>query len=428
VTQTSYWWTRYGNFDPGEGIYPHMGQVISHYRLKRGFRTQQDLATALGVSKRTIEELEGAMNLNGPDSIERRQVLAKLLRIPPALLALDWRFLAYDDPCKVGVSPFAEPAELLHDDLFRLYQQVLLLGRGYLYNGGSDQIADMLGENLAKLIPMVQQLPAFEKEPWQELICKYYQLASSFALRRMQKKQALSCARQAILCAQELEHAALIASGYYRRARLYLDFARTASSEEERKRCLESAKADAQAAFQYREQVSPVLRGNIYLIGAELLALTEADLASLKRCQTHYDKVSALLHRDPQEEDDTFILLNATGLHHELAKFYLYARRPKEAHRELQLARKTLRADVLTWHVNLNLTEAAIYKAEGDVEQSAACALEALRVLKAVRSPKEELLVKQLFLELQAIDDCNPTVCHLGLLIDRYERNMPERL
>jgi hypothetical protein len=57
MNDKTYWWSRYGNFNPGIGIYPHMGQVIAHYRVKRGFRTQQELAIALEYSKRTIEEL-----------------------------------------------------------------------------------------------------------------------------------------------------------------------------------------------------------------------------------------------------------------------------------------------------------------------------------------------------------------------------------
>jgi len=72
MNDKTYWWSRYGRFNPGVSVYPHMGQVIAYYRVKRGLRTQQELATALGYSKRTIEELEGTVNMNNPDSIERR--------------------------------------------------------------------------------------------------------------------------------------------------------------------------------------------------------------------------------------------------------------------------------------------------------------------------------------------------------------------
>src|ERR1700736_5451783 len=93
----TYWWSRYGNFPQEVPIYPHMGQVITQYRVRRGLLTQKALAIALGCSERTIQELEGSMNLDSPDSIERRMVLARLLQIPPCLLALDWRFMVYKE-------------------------------------------------------------------------------------------------------------------------------------------------------------------------------------------------------------------------------------------------------------------------------------------------------------------------------------------
>jgi hypothetical protein len=42
----AYWWSRYGLFAPAVGIYPHMGQVIAEYRVRRGFQTQKALAIA----------------------------------------------------------------------------------------------------------------------------------------------------------------------------------------------------------------------------------------------------------------------------------------------------------------------------------------------------------------------------------------------
>lgn len=228
----SYWWSRYGDFAPGVGMYPHMGQVITYYRLKRGFRTQQDLAIALGVSKRTVEELEGSMNLDTPDSIERRQIIAQLLRIPPALLALDWRFMVYEKNSSDQRDTFADIAQLL--------------------------------------------------------------------------------------------------------------------------------------------------------------------------------------------EDDTFLRLNATALHHEKAKTLIQFGRFREAHSEIITARKTLLADLLTWHINLHLTEANLYKAQKDLEGCAASAIEAYKIAKVVQSPKDEIEVKQLFLDLKSIDASNPYVCNLGMTIGSY--------
>ncbi len=226
----SYWWSRYGDFSPGMGIYPHIGEVITCYRLKRGFRTQQDLAIALGVSKRTVEELEGTVNLNTPDSIERRQIIARLLRIPPALLALDWRFMVYEHNTEEQKDTFADIAQLLEDDTFTLYQNILRMGRGYLYNGGPGYIADIVDESLVKLLPIARNMPTIEQEPWQEMLCRYYLLSTSFALRRMDKKQTLLYARRAIEVAGELENVELIASAYYRRVRVHLDLRKAETS------------------------------------------------------------------------------------------------------------------------------------------------------------------------------------------------------
>ncbi len=415
-----YWWSRYGDFVPGVGMYPHMGQVITYYRLKRGFRTQQDLAIALGVSKRTVEELEGSMNLDTPDSIERRQIIAQLLRIPPALLALDWRFMAYENNSSDQRDTFADIAQLLEDDTFTLYQNILRMGRGYLYNGGPSYIADIVDESLNKLLPIARQMPSLDKESWQELLCRYYQLSTSFALRRMDKRRTSLYARQAINIARELDSTELMAAAYYRHIRIQLDLRKAAVSDDEKQKHLERAKKETQTALHLVEQVGPILRGNIYLIAAEVFALDASDASMRKQCEKWQDKAATLVYRNEADEDDTFLRLNATALHHEKAKTLIQFGRFREAHSEIITARKTLQADLLTWHINLHLTEANLYKAQKDLEGCAASAIEAYKIAKVVQSPKDEIEVKKLFLDIKSVDASNPYVCNLGMIIGRY--------
>ena len=52
-----YWWRHYGDFSPGNGILPHMGEVISHYRKLR-YPTQVEFAAASGYNLRTVQEWE----------------------------------------------------------------------------------------------------------------------------------------------------------------------------------------------------------------------------------------------------------------------------------------------------------------------------------------------------------------------------------
>jgi hypothetical protein len=74
----------------------------------------------------------------------------------------------------------------------------------------------------------------------------------------------------------------------------------------------------------------------------------------------------------------------------------------------------------LTWHVNLFLTEANIYKAQKDFEGSAVVGIEAYKIAKVVQSPKDEVEVKKLFLDLKNLEASNPYVCNLGVAVGMY--------
>jgi transcriptional regulator with XRE-family HTH domain len=271
----NYWWLRYGDFSPGIGVYPHVGQVIAYYRVKRGFRRQEDLATALGCSKRAVEELEGAASVKGPDSLDRRQVLARLLRIPPALLALDWRFMM--DYSKPYHDEDLASRLQTEDDAFTPYQNILLMARGYLYNGGPGYIAEIVDDSLERISPIVESMPEFEKEPWLEMLCRYYQLSSSFALRHLDKDKALYYARKAIEVAGKLENISLLAASHYRCVRVHLDLRKYVEDEGEKQEKLINAKAEVQECLKHIESSGPILKGNIYLIAAETYALGGQD-------------------------------------------------------------------------------------------------------------------------------------------------------
>jgi transcriptional regulator with XRE-family HTH domain len=410
-----YWWSRYGDFSPGIGVYPHVGQIIAHYRVKRGFRRQEDLATALGCSKRVIEELEGAASVKGPDSLDRRQVLARLLRIPPALLALDWRFMM-DHGKPYGDEELASRLQA-EDDAFTPYQNILLMARGYLYNGGPSYIADIVDDSLEKISPIAEDMPDFEKEPWLEMLCRYYQLSSSFALRHLDKNKAYYYAQKAIEIAGRLENLSLLAASHYRCVRVHLDLRKYAGNEEEKQERLINAKAEVQECLKYIEDVGPILKGNIYLIASEVYALSSQDEMTKRKCNEWQRKAETLVYRNDDREDETFLRLNATALHHEKAKTRILFGDYAEAHNEIVSARKTLNADLLTWHANLNITEARLYYAQGDLEASSSMALEAYRVAKVVQSPKEIEEVKRLWHALNEKDTSNPSICNLGLAL-----------
>jgi hypothetical protein len=128
-------------------------------------------------------------------------------------------------------------------------------------------------------------------------------------------------------------------------------------------------------------------------------------------------KAETLVYRNDDREDETFLRLNATALHHEKAKTRILFGDYTEAHSEIIAARKTLNADLLTWHANLNITEARLYYAQGNVEASSSMALEAYKVARVVQSPKEIEEIKRLWHALNEKDPTNPFACNLGLTL-----------
>jgi hypothetical protein len=427
----AYWWSRYGNFAPGVGMYPHMGQVITEYRVRRGFQTQKALAIALGYSERTIQELEGSMNLDAPDSIERRMVLARLLQIPPCLMALDWRFMAYKDNTVDQDSPFADMVGLMEEDTYDFYDDLLAVGWESTYKGGSPQTSTRITKRLQKLEKLTERTPSTERESWLSLLCRYYQLSTRFARDRVDTNVALSHSQKAIDLANTLNDVELIAASHFRRIRVYMDlyeFEKKLPEYQQSQKArqhLDSARYDANMALRYAEQVRNPLKSNIYLIAAEVNSLYAQDNKQLQdQCDAWQKKVANMVYREKShfEDDGTFLKMNITAVHHERAKTLMkFTNRRgalKEARNELNTAWKTLTPDLTIWRVNLHITEAQLNLLELDIEGSAQAGLEAHKIASVMQTRNEEEKVKNLYLNLQNVAPNNGYVCNLGLQLN----------
>ncbi len=424
----AYWWSRFGEFAPGVNVYPHMGQVITEYRIRRGFQTQKALAIALGYSERTIQELEGSMNLDAPDSIERRMVLARLLQIPPCLLALDWRFMAYKENAVEHESPFADMVGLMEEDSYDFYDDLLVIGWESTYKGGSPQIATRITKRLHKLEQLTERTPLTERETWLSLLCRYYQLSTRFARDRIDTHVALSHSQKAIDLANALKDSELVAASHFRRIRVYMDlyeFAKKLPESQQSQQAvqyLDAARYDANVALEYAERVRNPLKSNIYLIAAEVNSLYAQDNKRLQdQCDAWQKKVANIVYRDKghYEDDGTFLKMNRTAVHHERAKTLMQFTNRKgalrEARSELNIAWKTLTPDLMTWRVNLHITEARLNFLERDIEGSAQAGLEAYKIASVMQARDQEEKIKNLYLNLQGTAPNNGYVCNLGL-------------
>lgn len=296
------------------------------------------------------------------------------------------------------------------EETFTLYEDLLALGWEATWRGGIEQFAPRLNRQLERLVTLADKSPITEQEQWQTLLCRYYQLATRFAQRQMKTKQALRDAQSGIELATQLDDAELIASAYFWRARLHL---------EQKHRSL--AKVDVDAALACADRIRAPLKGNIYLVAAEVYADGSENSEQMKtQCDRWHEKVAGLVYRGGIEDDDSFVKLNVTTTQHERAKTLIQLHRFKEARHELDTAWKTLSPDLVIWRINLSLTEARLHFAEKDIEGSAQSAIEALKIAKALNARDKVSQAHSLYLQLKEHATNNPYVCNLGMQLDVY--------
>src|SRR6266700_829396 len=123
--QPNYWWYAYGHFPVGIGNMPHAGRVIAFYRDLRGW-DQDQFAAEMGLGKRRIYQIEESAVLK---SSSRREVLVKLLNIPPALLGV------------MALQYLPDQAVALNPSTTEAYEGVLSLAWSAYYSSNAHESA-----------------------------------------------------------------------------------------------------------------------------------------------------------------------------------------------------------------------------------------------------------------------------------------------
>jgi DNA-binding XRE family transcriptional regulator len=398
---------------PGRANLPHTGEVIACYRAKR-YTSQQEFAIAAGVDKQTVAYWENQMYLSDP---ERRIFLAKMLKIPPALLGLTWQQVVYQDHAGTSTDQLDHFAQLVEEDSYYHYEDTLILAWGWYYNGKLLDIADRFGRRLRKLENKVLYVPEHDKEAWKELLCHYRYFAAQIArhrgMDREHKQQALRLSAGAVQLAKDIEDVELTAWFLCNCADIHF--------EQEH---YTQAKALAQASMERVRalHVNTPLYGEIHLRNANVFAPHIANDNKLARqIRGWLDKAMDTLYKKPVEPDKTFLKLNLAAVHHERAKVFLQFHRLhpdsgylRDARNEMKLAWEAFTPDLAEWKLYFHLTEAQILKAGKDLEGSAKLGLEALKVARDMQSKKRESQIQALYYDLMKIDAKNPYVHHLG--------------
>ncbi len=402
-----YWWKRYGTFSPGLGNLPHMGEVIAFYRSKR-YRSQAEFAIASGYSKRSVEEWESSVFTHDHD---RRIFLARMLRIPPALLGLDWRLIVFANNKGEYQDSMPRMADLIEEDAYYAYEDILVMGHEYIHNGGPLDVAYRVDRRLKKLAEITRYARSTDEDAWKSLLCRYYQLSTRIKQQCLMDHAAASQhATLAISLALELQDSELIASAFVNSA---------CTNTQQGKQ--DEARKDIASAMKYVDRVrNGPLKGNIYLEAANInTPFASADKTLQNQCKSWQDRAANMLYKGVLEPDESFFRFNLSAVHHEKAKSLLQWQKTKDERKAVRArltnAIDTLSPDLTVWKAYYYMTEARLNLVDHDLEGSAQAGKEALKIAKNMHNKIEEENVRKLYLELDKLSPDNPYVRNLGV-------------
>lgn len=423
------------DYPPGMYGLPHMGEVIADHRIRAGWTSQEEFAKVCGVDKQTVVYWENQVYLADMD---RRILLCKILKIPPALLGLTWRSVADDDVAKTFSSTLDGIAGLLEENAYALYEDILTFAHTSR-DKYSPAAAYRFYKHQQELEQIVQRVPEIEKDAWQDLLSRFYQHSTFIAQHHKRDRQALSFANTAVSLAESLHDPELLGASLYRRSRVHLIQNRH-----------KSALNDIQGALDNAKRARASLKGSSYLLAAEINALRAGSDEGLKtRCRVWQDNAAKLIYNGKVEEDGTFLTFSLYAIHHERAKtllrFALFhtsddelveqlknthvsANREllKDARNALMTARRHVETSSARKEMYLSLTEARILLVAREFEESAKMAKVALQFARQSHSQQGIEEVKQLYEMLYQLAPRNPYVANLGVELNIFPPIMAE--
>lgn len=402
--QPYYWWYAYGHFDPGENGFPHIGQVIRHYREMLNMDIEE-LARRLGVSARRAYELEETVAM--PKSISRRQAVADILGIPVALMNLPTQLLVQPHALQSIVQSTVHTggSTAIHPDTMQAYEDVLDLAWGAFYTSSPQRSARTVDYWQKHLIQAIDNAHGISQDELKALYCRFLQLGSVIARDRRDVARASHEGDEAVALAFELTNAELIAASLYRRAKIYV----------ERKQ-YDLAVKDAEAALPYAKRSRDPLRCYVSIFLAEVYSLHAPTDVQLRRTSlTLLDEVGRTVRaRGTLEGDGSFAKVDLPGLYMIRGDVLRRQGKVEQAQDALSVVRDSLPPEFTRWHGNLLISEAQVAYADHDVDGAAILALDALSITSATQSLSNKEKIVVLFEQLRQEDPHQISVRNLG--------------
>lgn len=401
-----YWWYVYGYFAPGEGNFPHIGQVIRYYRKMSGIE-KSTLASILGYTKRYIEMLESDQNVTMPQLFPRRVLLAKILQIPPILLGLTSLTLNDGETSPVLLSELPNKETIIDTQRMAFYEGLLTLSWELYYTSTI--------ESAVKSIDFCFEMlnnedngngkGSIQRDQIDSMRCRFYRLSALIARERMDIEKALDHIDKAVLLASHLKNAELLAASLMGRIRILYH-----------KQRYEQALQDAEAACFYADNglLRDPLKGKCYQMAGEAQAYLAGENKALQeKSLAYFDKAGRVVRKGNMEPDGSFVKTDLTSIYIERAKSLRLFRRFDEAHNAFAIAQKNLGPELTRWKVNLLIEEAKTYLAEDDITSCCELLIEALPIVQAIHLQNREKPMRNLLEQCKKQEPRNEMVVKL---------------
>lgn len=394
---TYHWWQTYGHFDPGEGNFPHAGQVIRHYRGILGINIEE-FAHLLNISVRRAYELEEAAAM--PKSLSRRQMLADLLGIPVALLNLPVQTLV-QPPVLHNTGGYA----IIHPDTMQAYEDVLDLAWGTYYTSNVQRSSRTVDYWQQLLTNVIQDTSGISQDQLIALYCRFLQLGCVIARERLDMSNAIAYANKAVALAFQLKNAELIASALTRRAKIYV-------SQGQYERALK----DIESALPYARHSRDPLRCYVSVFLAEVYSLFAPNDKQLqkKSLALLYDVGRTIRSKGVLEGDGSYTKVDLPGLYIIQGDVLRRQGKISEAQDTLFIVQDNLPPQFTRWRGNLRISEAQLAFADHDIDGSCQFALEALSIVEATCSQSNRAKIEQLYKDLSKTNSRHQLVKELG--------------
>ncbi|HLZ59276.1 MAG TPA: hypothetical protein VKR06_20225 [Ktedonosporobacter sp.] len=371
-------------FEQSPDGFPRPGQALKHYRYWKKHEngsawTQADLAYILGISEQTIRDME---NRDKGFTFERRQFLAHLLAIPPALLGITTQEELLKASRVIHKTAQCPTIHTSKDVILDVAQcrQTLQVYQESNYTYGGQALMNSIYDWIALLR---QELPHVKTETQKteryELLIGYYRLTATI-LRDLQRfDDALLYANLAVKLAGHLNSDEHYAVALCRRGKILLDKANVLNDVQ----ALHPARDDFQLALSLKERLPEPVISSILLNGGH--AIARGARSEKERTQAlHMMDQAGTIARKGKGEDQHAFKIDTGRYHIDKGDAFIALGRPGDAIRELSLIADNPLNRRRNAYRDVYLAQA--YLKQKDFDEAASLAATALPALKEIHA------------------------------------------